>query len=52
MVRCIPRDDKCGLLVRLPEDTSPELPVLGGKWKEGKWWRCWIIGMCPEPRLR
>ncbi|MDK2832972.1 MAG: hypothetical protein PWR29_734 [Methanolobus sp.] len=33
VIQCIPKGEKCGLLVELLEDTDPELPVLGGKRK-------------------
>lgn len=33
VIQCIPKGEKCGLLVELLEDTGPEIPVLGGKKK-------------------
>lgn len=33
VIQCIPKGEKCGLLVELMEGTGPELPVLGGKGK-------------------
>lgn len=33
VIQCIPKGEKCGLLVELLEDTGPEIHVLGGKRK-------------------
>ncbi|MDN5310045.1 MAG: hypothetical protein PWP14_1439 [Methanolobus sp.] len=33
VIQCIPKGEKCGLLVELLEDTGPGIPVLGGKKK-------------------